>query len=170
MSRNSELDTQVDGEIDAVARVLTSSPPPARLPAIIRMRLAAGSRARRARLWLSAAAAVALVGLVILVNRPPSDVVPNTAALRNAAGRLASSRGSTPVDPPAPAPQIVTLEPSGSSERRQPASLVERNEVVPISNPLVIESLDPLLPMSVDAIEVPALTVEAVSVEPVSQQ
>jgi hypothetical protein len=177
MSMKTESPSPIDDEIDDVARSMTAAPPSAALRVAIRARIT--GPASVSRTWPRwsiriAAAAAMIVFAIVWADREARIDVP------------ASSRESVATNVSPGAPEL-SIEP----RLTEPGSVVggallglpgEPNRVRPTNEesipdgllasvgPLVVQPLEDLDPLGLNGMEIPTLTVEAMTVAPLSQQ
>ena len=166
-----EFRSPVDDEIDDVARSLTAAPPSAALRALIGARVTPHSRVSHAFGW-SVAVAAASVALILAMVWPGRESTVNAPVTRE--------QVVTAVPPPAidqpierrPAPSIIGQSSAGSGEpdRVRATAEASRSEPLAAVEPLILEPLMDPNPIGLDGIEVSVLTVEAMTIAPVSQQ
>jgi hypothetical protein len=165
----------MDDEIDGVARSMTAAAPPAQLRSAVLSRITAHASVSHAWWRWSPAAAVAAVIVVVLVwpdreaavdapaSPPAVAIVPPATPSIESGPSVGRTLSGSPGEPYPPSP-------TGFGEARLTnAESLPDGPLVSVG-PLVVEPLEDPDPLGVSGIEVPTLTVEAMTVAPLSQQ
>lgn len=161
-----EFRTGIDEEIDDVARALTAARPPGDVRTAIHLRLTERRRGGVKNRWyVAAVAGAAIIGLIITLPRnerpntstPSESVGTDTAVIRARSLSDAASARQVPVE--------MNRQP-----RRAQTQVVQLDDPTPLTDPLIGESLELPSLAVVDEINVPALSVETLQIDPVSLQ
>ena len=159
---NSEFRSPLDDEIDDVARSMTAATPSAAFRSGVRARIAGrsgGSHGVRWSLGIAAAAAVIVLALVWPDREAPVDV----PASRETVATVATPAGTNPSIGPGQTEPATVVGQATTEESLPDGPLAS-------VGPLVVEPLEDLDPLGLNGIEIPTLTVEAMTVAPLSQQ
>jgi hypothetical protein len=160
-----EFRSGIDDEIDAVARALTAVPPRGEFRTAIQSRLRERRRGGVNHRWYAAAAAgAAIIGVIIALSHKER---PDTSIPRENVVTETAVNGPPPIVTPPSARSVPVKRYQQPTSVLAPVALLD--EPTPISDPLVVESLE-LPPLDVDGFDVPALSVETLQIDPVSLQ